>query len=285
MAITHKSIFAKVKDYKGNPIDEYNKIESFIKTKPCFYHHTIYDMLKSNFQNCKLLRATFIDLDDCLNSINNSLETYKTSLFEYLDESLQDELLDSFLLYSEIIVCVYFVTYKYYIRSSGILNSRHFDNQLFTQLIEMLKNSLKSMNHDFKVIDKIDYEVVAFKCNPEAECVAEKSPQNLKDAIYYYLGVKEKDIDEKQNRLHVIINLTEPLLKKYKDNKLVSKVQEYVQLIRHPEIKKKENMYKWFYEDKSSYLDELFMLCIFVKEYDISNQTIAEFENTKKKYS
>ncbi|MCR5308451.1 MAG: hypothetical protein K6E24_05605, partial [bacterium] len=110
MAINHKSIFAKVKEYKGNPIDEYNKIETFINDKPCYWHTPIYDLMKSNFQKCKLLRANFIDLDDCISNVNQMLETYKESSFEYLEEKVQDELLDNFLLYCEILVCLYFVT-------------------------------------------------------------------------------------------------------------------------------------------------------------------------------
>ncbi|MCR5308421.1 MAG: hypothetical protein K6E24_05455, partial [bacterium] len=181
-------------------------------------------------------------------------------------------------------VCLYFVTYKYYLYSERIWNDRNFDKDTYLQFIDIIKTSLKSINHDYKVIEEDNYEIVVFKNNPDAECVAEKSPKKLKDAIYYYLGTKDSEVEEKENRLHIIIDLIEPLLKKYKnENNLISKTEEYVQLIRHPEIKKNESQYKWFFNDKKAYLDELFMLCVFVKEYDLSKDTIKEFEGLKKK--
>ena len=265
MSLTHKSIFAKVKEYKGNPIDEYNKIQTFVK-KECYFHYSIYSFLFSNFHSCKLLRASFIDLNDCLNSVNRKLDLYSSSKFEYLDESIQDELLDDFLMFCEIVLCVYYVTLKCDIIPNELYNNKNFDNQIFAQLVEIIKNSLKSMNHDFRIVEDENYEIIAYKCNPDAECVAEQSPINLKNEIYYYLGTKENDLKEKETHLHNIIDLIEPLLKTYKENKLVSKIEEYVQLLRHPEMKKNEKQYNWIFNNKLAYLDQLFMLCIFVKE-------------------
>ena len=282
MSITHKTIFDKVKGYKGNPIDEYNKIEAFIKTKKCYYHDTIYDLLETNFQKCKLLRANYIDLNDCLFGITKTLERYKSCKYDYLENDIQDKLLDSFLTYCEVVVCVYFVTLKYYLYQTRVWDEREFDKDTYKQLNDIIKNSLKSINHDYKMMDDDNFEIAVFKCNPEAEFVAEQSPTKLKDAIYYYLGTKSSDVDLKENYLHIIIDQIEPLLKKYKDSNLVLKVEEYVQLIRHPEMKIDEKQYEWYFANKSVYLDELFMLCIFVKEYDVTKGTIKKFDALKK---
>ena len=283
MTMVHKSIFAKVKEYKGNPIDEYNKIKSFLKNKCCYSNESIYSLLSNNFKKCELLRGNYTDLYSCLSDVNKTLELYKTSVFSYLDEKIQDELMDSFLIYCEVVTYVYLITWEYYVKANDLYNSSYFDRSIYKQLLEIIKSSLKSMNHDIRVIDENTFETLAFKCNPDAECVAEKSPSNLKEAIYYYLGTKDSNIEEKQNKLHIIIDLIEPLLKKYKKEcNVISRVEEYVQLIRHPELKKEETQYGWFFKDKNSYLDDMFMLCVFVKEYDISKSTIREFEELKK---
>lgn len=281
MSINHKSIFAKVKEYKGNPLSEYNKIKKLLN-KCCYYSDTIYTILYSYYSNCKLLTSTYVDFDDCLNTIINKLEEYKECSFEYLEEDIQSELFDDFLLFCEVIIYAHLISLEQ-LKKSGLWNNSYFKKEVFHQVIDLIKNSLNSMNHDVKVIDTNTYETVAYKCNPEAECVAEKSSDSLKEAIYLYLGTRKKAIDEKINRLHNIVDLIEPLLKKYSGECcVVSKVREYVQLLRHPETKKDEKQYQWFYEEKALYLDELFMLCIFVMEYDISKNTICEFENLKK---
>ncbi|MDD4157407.1 MAG: hypothetical protein PHY08_12630, partial [Candidatus Cloacimonetes bacterium] len=279
MSINHKSIFLKVKEYNGNPIDEYNKISSFLNKK-CYYNYSIYSLLNDNFQCSTLLRINYIDFDNCLNSVIKNLDVYADSDFSYLEEGTQEILLDDFLTYCELITHIYFVTYNNYIKR--IWDDTHFDKNIYIQLIDLIKASLKSMNHDIKMIDDDTSEVLAIKCNPEAESVAEQSPTSLKEAIIYYLGSRDNDLEEKENRLHKIIDLLEPILKKYKELDAVKKVEEYVQLIRHSELKKNEENYKWFFENKGDYIDDIFMMCIFVKEYEITKTNIKKFESLKK---
>lgn len=280
MSIEHKSIFLKVKEYKGDPITEYNKICKFLQ-KDCYYSHSLYSLLECNFQCSLLLRPNYVDFEDCLNDCVSNLNTYSESVFEYLDENTQESLLDDFLTYCEIIIHMQLVAYNNDVKD--LLHNSNFDKEIYLQLTDLIKTSLKSMNHDIKVCNEETSECVAIKCNAEAEAVAEQSPLNLKKAIIYYLGARDADITEKENRLHKIIDLLEPILRTYKELEAVKKVEEYVQLIRHPETKKDDIQYKWFFNNKEEYIDSIFLMCIFVKEYDITKQTIKKFESLKRK--
>lgn len=285
MRIEHKSIFSKVKDYKGNPITEFIKIQSFLNNKTCYYNDTIYTFLADNFKKCTLLRGNFIDLNNCLYEIMFKLNEHNAFEYDDLDEEIQNDIFDAFLTYCEVIAYVHGITWKYYVEPNELFENGNFDSDTFLQVLDLIKISLKSMNHDIKMINKKTLEMLAYKCNPEAEIIAEQSPNNLKEAIYFYLGTKQNDIKEKQNRLHMIIDLIEPLLKKYKKStNLISKIEEYVQLIRHPEMKKKEPQYEWFYDETlfQDYLDQIFSLCLLVKEFDVANQITKDFEEKKK---
>ncbi len=104
----------------------------------------------------------------------------------------------------------------------------------------------------------------------------------MRETIINYLATRNNDIEEKEIRLRTIIDKLEILLNKYSSLSAISKVKEYAQLFRHPEDKKENPKYKWFFKDKNKYLDEIFMMCIFVKEYDITKNNIKKYEELKK---
>lgn len=276
MSNNRKSIFLKVKDYKGNPIDEYNKISQFIKKQKCASYHSFEDAFIEYYKYCELLSGTYIDFKSCILNHTSNLLKYKEYSFNLLDKTKQDILLNEFLDYCEIIVYVQFNVLP------KVVNLYGFDRQAYSQLFGLIKTSLKSMNYEIEFINEDTNEVVVTKSNPEAEAVAAQSPKDLKEAIIYYLGTRDTNLDEKEIRLRTIIDKLEPLLEKYKTQPLIKKVREYLQLFRHPEMKKSDPQYMWFYYDKSKYLDDIFMMCIFIKEYDITKNTISEFSELKK---
>ena len=50
-------------------------------------------------------------------------------------------------------------------------------------------------------------------------------------------------------------------------------------MIRHPERKNKELRYKWFFENKNQYLDDLFLCCIYVQQHLVVKQKLKDFDN------
>ncbi len=276
MSHNRKSVFLKLKEYKGNPIDEYNKINQFIKKQSCESLFLVEDTFNKYFKYCELLSNTDVDFKSCVLNHTRYLLKYKAHSFESIDDSTQEILLNEFLDYCEIIVYIHRAIY------SKLINKSSFDKHIYLQLYELIKTSLKSMNYEIKFIDEKTNEVVIIKSNPEAEAVAAQSPQDLKEAIIYYLGTRDTNVEEKEVRLRTLIDKLEPLLDKYKTQPLIKSVREYLQLFRHPEMKKDDPQYNWFYSDKSKYLDDIFMTCIFIKEYDITRKTIDEFTKLKK---
>ena len=105
------------------------------------------------------------------------------------------------------------------------------DKQLFNcnieaylQSIDFIKFSLKSFNYNIMEFDsdKRLFEVV--KINPEAEIIAALSEQTIKCAILQYLGARDDDIEEKETRLSILVDLLEPNLKKYNNDKNIKYV-------------------------------------------------------------
>lgn len=277
----HKSIFTRIKEYKGNPIDEYKKISVFL-SKKCYYGDTIFDIFDKCFKYSKLLSPNFVDLEYCLESYEDLLDRYSYDDYLKLEKNIQDDLLDAFLTYCEIILCMYYVTFYSYLIPKNIIPSSNFDKEIFAQLLSIITNSLKSMNYKIKVEDENNGQVQIIKNNPWAEMIASESPNDISQAIIFYLGARDKDIEEKESRLHNLIDLLEPTFKKYNGVEVVGKIKQYVQLIRHPKEKVNEQQYKWFFDNKSDYLDKLFSMCVFVQSYSINRELVNEFENNKK---
>ncbi len=278
MSLEHKSIFLKLKEYKSNPISEYNKICKFLKKK-CYYNYSIYEFLEQNFQYSPLLSAYYIDLENCLKSNNKNLLTNCNKPFETFDENTQELLLDEFLSFCEILMHLQFVTYK--VNEDKFEVGNYLNVGIYYQLQSLIKTSLGSICHDIVMVNSETYECKAFKSNAEGEAVAAYSPSDLREAIIYYLGTSDHNIQEKEIRLHCIIDLLEPILQERKELKIIGQIAEYLQLFRHPEVKKEEKKYQWYFNNKEKYIDEIFMMCMFLKEYEITKETLTKFNNLK----
>ena len=277
----HKSIFLKANDYVGDPIIEYNKITKLL-SRNLYYHYSFYTMMNNNFKICKSLRNRFIDLDDCLSKSVPFLITYKSNgNLINVPECHRNDVFDNFLTFSEIIFTM-FLTLVEYDKTNHIYNDHHFDKDLFQQGVDMINFSLKSLNYKINIINPEDFNVEAIKIDEIAEMVAAQSEPTIKSDILHYLGARDNDIKEKENRLHQLIDLLEPSFDKYKNDNTVKDIKEYIQMVRHPEIYKAKKEYDWFFKDKKEYLDKLFSLCVYIQQFVISKETLKEFKQLKK---
>lgn len=151
----------------------------------------------------------------------------------------------------------------------------------FKRLLSVVETSLKSMGFKLEISDKDSLKTRAIKINPQAESVAARSPQNIRETIICYLAAKDGDVTTKENELHRLIDFLEPTFNKYQE-KPISDIKGYTQLLRHPEVKKNETGYKWFYDDnKEKYLDDLFSMCVFVEEYQLVKENLKVFKERK----
>ena len=272
-----KSIFLSINDYNSDPITEIDKIERVLQ-KECGYYTTIYNLLNQSFVRSKLLRSRFVNLYDCIDSlIYNISHNYNNCDFERLDSNIQNIIFNEFFNYCEVIFHLLFLAYKY-----EKINTTDFDENVFSQAIDVIKVSLKSLNHKIIYFDEKEYLFEVIKIDPESEVVAAQSEPTIKSAILHYLGARDNDIKEKENRLHQLIDLLEPSFDKYKNDNTVKDIKEYIQMVRHPEIYKAKKEYDWFFKDKKEYLDRLFSLCVYIQQFVISKETLKEFKQLKK---
>ena len=271
-----KSIFLSINDYNSDPITEIDKIDRVLQ-KECGYYTTIYNLLNQSFVRSKLLRSRFVNLDDCIDSlIYNISHNYNRCDFERLDSNIQNIIFNEFFNYCEVIFHLLFLAYKY-----EKINTTDFDENVFLQAIDVIKVSLKSLNYQIVCLNEEEFLFEVIKINPESEIVAAQSENTIKQAILHYLGARDNDIKEKENRLLQLIVLLEPNIKKFKNESSISKVSEYVQLIRHSEEKKKEKEYQWYFDNKEKYLDYIFAMCIYAQHYFITKDVINTFEKLK----
>ena len=170
-----------------------------------------------------------------------------------------------------------FLAYKY---EKKYIND--FNENVYLQAIDVINVSLKSLNHKIIYFDEKEYLFEVIKIDPESEMVAAQSEPTIKSAILHYLGARDNDIKEKENRLHQLIDLLEPSFDKYKNDNTVKDIKEYIQMVRHPEIYKAKKEYDWFFKDKKEYLDRLFSLCVYIQQFVISKETLKEFKQLKK---
>ena len=275
-----KSIFERLEQRFSNPLDEYVKISSFLRQKACYYSHTINECFSTLFSYCNILRKHYTDFEDCISKNIGILEHYFSYIgnetFNGFNDSSKEDILDSFLTYLEIIECMLCVFDEY---ADEIWDSSYIDESIINQAKEMIDESLKSIN--YKIEEKSTSFVKIIKIDPVSEYVAQQSEPNMKTAIMNYLAVRDNNIEEKERSLHDLIDLLEPSFKKFKTVEIINKASEFSQVIRHPEIKKDEKEYQWFFKNKRKFLDELFSLCIFTQQY-VLNKRIAESLESKK---
>lgn len=270
----HKSIFLRTQEFGSNPISEYNKLSKFIEETECYSYITIFDLFSQYFKFSKRLRNVYIDLDDCINKNIALLESYSQAIYTTLPDDIQDKLLDEFFTYCEILIHMYRV-------ASERFSQDRLDYEIYLQFSEMLEKSLLSIGYK---IENLDDDIRPFEIipiNTEAEIIADQSPKTIRESIIKYLGVRAKDLKNKEICLLNFVILLEPAFKQYDTLKIVKKISEFTQLIRHLETKKEEKQYSWFYENEDEHLDRLFTLCIFVQNYEIAKNTLNDFAALK----
>lgn len=271
----HKSIFITLSEYKTNPILEFYKIEKILYKK-CDFDRRLIDILDTCFMMSDFLRFKFVCINDALESFRKVFRKFQNCIYDVLEQEDKYILEDAYLNYCEILYHLFsFLTEDF------ILRFDFYDNRALEQAKGMICSGLKAMNFKIVCIDEKQKLFEVIKINQGAEVVAALSPTNIKEAIIGYLGARDSDIAEKETRLLTLINLLTPNIKKYRNEKTISKVSEFVQLIRHSEEKKEEPAYKWFYENKSKYLDDIFSLCLFAQHYFLAKETISMFDHLK----
>lgn len=275
----HKSIFDLIDEYKSDPIKEYKKIDDFIRNEYCVDWETYYETLKRWYPLCEKLFTTYPTFEKCLDAFTKSIKENKYNIFSYLEDNSKKDVLDDFLNYCEAlshIVC-------FSLKTIGEGNNNYRKNRIarsFKGLLSVVKTSLKSMGFKLVVLDENSLETKAIKINPQAEFVAARSPQNIRETIICYLAARDGDITAKENELHRLINFLEPTFNKYQE-KPISDIKGYTQLLRHSEVKKSETGYKWFNDDKEKNLDDLFSMCVFVEQYQLVKENLKVFKDRK----
>ncbi len=216
-----------------------------------------------------------------MDAFTTSIEENKNYPFSCLSDNSKKSVLDDFLNYCEALSHIVCFSLKTIGESNNNRQSQCIVRS-FKGLLSVVKTSLKSMGFKLIVLDENSLETRAIKINPQAEFVAAHSPQNIRETIICYLATRDGDVTAKENELHHLIDLLEPTFNKYQE-KPISDIKGYTQLLRHPEVKKNETGYKWFYDDKNKekYLDDLFSMCVFVEQYQLVKENLKVFKERK----
>lgn len=268
-----------IDEYKSDPITEYKKIDDFIRNTYCADYVTIYDTLENWYPLCEKLFTTYPTFKKCLDAFTTSIEENKNYPFSCLSDNSKKSVLDDFLNYCEALSHIVCFSLKTIGESNNNRQSQCIVRS-FKGLLSVVKTSLKSMGFKLVVLDENSLETKAIKINPQAEFVAARSPQNIRETIICYLAARDGDITAKENELHRLINFLEPTFNKYQE-KPISDIKGYTQLLRHSEVKKSETGYKWFNDDKEKNLDDLFSMCVFVEQYQLVKENLKVFKDRK----
>ena len=279
----YKSLFERLKNYSSNPIDEYHKLKSFLENAIVDRYYDLYlsTLLSEAFLCCRELRSYFVSLEDCVKTNCSNLEKYQIPADYYLllSENEKETALDEFLTFCQVqLTCLSYLKKN----AQQILHNHYinnFESEVVVQFGELIGSSLNSFNYKCAFAkESLNVEIVLN--NPVAEVIALESTKDISEAIIGFLS--NRDIKTKEKYLHDFIDMLEPTLKKYSDQSLIKRTKEYIQLLRHPEIKKESKEYKWYFNNKRKYIDKLFELCLMVQQYDLCKQIIDDFENHKK---
>lgn len=280
----HKSIFDLIDEYKSDPIEEYKKIDDFVRNTYCVDWDTYYETLEKRYPLCEKLFTTYPTFEKCLDAFTKSIKENEFYSFSSLSDNSKKDVLDDFLNYCEALSHIVCFSLKTIGESNNNRQSQCIVRS-FKGLLSVVKTSLKSMGFKLEVLDENSLETRAIKINPQAEFVAAHSPQNIRETIICYLAAREGDITAKENELHRLIDLLEPTFKKCRESPIsdIKDIKEYTQLLRHPEVKKNETGYKWFNDDKNKEknLDDLFSMCVFVEQYQLVKENLKVFKERK----
>lgn len=172
----------------------------------------------------------------------------------------------------------------------------------------------------------IEEEVVkVIKINPKAEYLAiavKKTNPKIEDAIFSYLRIRDDDVEKKREQLSMLIDVLRPTIIDYNNQENIARqkinektklkkpltnaelkfsktffndVSEYTNVIRHWTEKKenrfgKEKQYKWCFEDENKFMDDVFLLCLYVVSYIVyedhcamASDIVTKFEELKNK--
>lgn len=278
----HKSIFDLIEEYKSDPIEEYKKIDDFVRNTYCVDWDTYYETLEKRYPLCEKLFTTYPTFEKCLDAFTKSIKENEFYSFSSLSDNSKKDVLDDFLNYCEALSHIVCFSLKTIGESNNNRQSQCIVRS-FKGLLSVVKTSLKSMGFKLEISDKDSLETRAIKINPQAEFVAARSPQNIRETIICYLAARDGDITAKENELHRLINFLEPTFKNYNRESPISDIKGYTQLLRHSEVKKSETGYKWFNDNKNKekYLDDLFSMCVFVEDYQLVKENLKEFKERK----
>ena len=276
----HKSIFSQLAEYKSDPLTEYRKIDQLIAMKSGIYSESLSNVFEAIFSLTEGIRGYYVNYDDCIKRNTSQLSKNRNNTFANLPCETQCAVTEEFLKYCEIIA--HLIAILCSPNNQSIVYSCNLDKGVYNQLVEMMHNSLHSIGYELVQEDAKTHTYSAIKINPEAESVAVQSPKGIRKLVYEYLGTRDEDEKTKERVLLDLINELGPALKSYNKNdenvaKRVKKVGEYLQLMRHPAENREKEKNSWFYGNKEHYLDDLFNLCIFVQNYELTKRTIEKF--------
>lgn len=270
-----KSLFLKLSEFKGNPIDEYIKIEEFMHRKVNglndFYY--FFDLV---FPYCNLLNGHYTNFEKCINDNVINLIKNKNTSFIDLDENSQEICMSDFINYAEIILySINIFTKKY--RNLEYKVYYQPNTMLFVQLNNLIKTSLESMCLNV-YSNENNGEIKIIKKNCVAEVIASQSSFDIKDSIIEYLSINKENLKERRRVLLELIDSLEQTMSNFSKCNVISSIKMYSQLLRHPELNKSKGQYKWFYQKENEYLDDLFLMVLFVQQYKLTKEIVNKFD-------
>lgn len=302
-----KPVQVKVKEYVSNPFEEYKRLNTFLNQE-CYFRDTIYDFLETYYDKCQSLYFVHYTLNECINAYCKIIPQYlNNEKFNYddLEEGIKQEILYDFLNYCEILYCVIDAIendadFNYYGRVG-------LNREIISDFKSIIKVSLSSVGYKLEVTSDPIERIKIFKNNSEIEFVTNYTNDRINYAIKGYLGIRNEEIQEKEEKLLALITYLLPSINKYKIieekqnlvwkelgkdhlvESLFNKISGYVQLVKHTdEREEKKNQqakqYKWYYEEKNKYLDDVFNLCICVQSYNIYKEKNEKAKNIVSKF-
>ena len=152
-------------------------------------------------------------------------------------------------------------------------------SQIFTyhrenisQLLLIIEEGLKRCGYGLKVYKE---GKITYKKDIAAEAIAANNP-DYKESIFNYLIAK--NIKEKASALTALSNQLEAAKT---SGGFTRQNRKYIQIMRHPDEKKKEDDYSWFFEKQSfeANMDKLFRILICYCSHLSCDDILANFES------
>lgn len=267
-----ESVLEKLMMSTTNVENEFKKIKELLGYSDFYYRRSLVEFFEEEFSSFKEIRKYFSSYEDCENKIIPTLlEAYKHGNSAH-QKDLDDKVLEEFLDFCEV--------HFYLIMETTKLNISNYKIDVLMHLKDLIETSLQKLC--YKIIkSNNEFGFLIIKENPVIETIALASDNDTEKIIFDYLDYKNQDEYSKESILHKFIDKLENIMKE--DNEqLVHSIREFAQIIRHPEQKKKEAKYKWFFDDCISNMDKLFLLCLYVQQRVVVKEILDEFCKEKK---